>query len=976
MPSKVERLDVIDELATPDLWPDIRQREPSGEPEGPGQLLPARRLVAAIVALSVAAAGSLVAVRAFTGDEPNRPPTAPGAARIVFSGGGGDAHADLFSMNPDGSDVRQLTDTPGSEEQPAPSPDGSRLAFAVREPGDPTSYVIGAMDADGANRGEIAGTRLEPRNPVGDPAWSPDGSEIAFAAYGDGGGIYIAGVSGGRPRRLTSAGPPTIHVDSEPVWSPNGDAIAFIRWFIGDSDEPPAFEILEVSPSGGHATLIDRFPAPTQGSPDDNGEVRGLSWSPDGSQLAFATEGAILTIDADGGQPRELVSCEELGCDRGTDVFTDSTTWSFDGRRIAFTAWVNVSSARADPPVIYIATVSGDPATVTSTDVGGLFPAWQPVPAESEPSPSSSPPTILDFEPAPGWHVVTTDPSLVGSLGAQAWASNVPFTEDEESVGESNSFPDGWPDKTEEALPPDGIILVASYSIDSRNSLPPGRSFPERVLPLTIDDRPSTAYEGQDPDRALSVVNATVNGRYVSVRIVFGTGDPGPELVGEAQAELGRLIVAPPPETVSALDDFGLRMDLPDTWHGILFRWAVGEPTIHAATVPITDLYDGSSAREGLGPEDLFLVLSENHASAIHYEPVSLPVVIRPEDACPTCEILDNGTSPPPGHALFYRSLAAVGRQFDLFVEFGTSAPSAEQLARVNEVLATLEIDPPDNLPPPAESPLVAADAAVSVDLAAGWIAKDDPVPSSSAPHVVAAYGTWDFPTGGNCGPEPALGDLPTDGALVWVAEYADPGYAVTSTPLVPGSRSISRRRRLDGSAPPPRHRGCTCSVSPAASSRSTSRSVPMRPRRRSGSRAASSRAFGPSRRPECQRPADQGEPTSRWVREVGLRLRLAAERLGPVDPQAPKRVNAGSQYMLAKARPPIRSERQKSRSLRQGHSDGAVDGRRGSSEVGHIGQQHLTVDHGEGAGGAEPVATPSVLATPDRHDPRTAPCA
>jgi Tol biopolymer transport system component len=349
------------------------------------------------VALGVTAAGTLVVIRAFTGDEPNPPLTATGAGQIVFSGGGGDPQVDLFSMNPDGSDVRQLTDTPASEEQPAPSPDGSRLAFAVREPGDPTSYVIGVMDADGANRGAISGTRLEPHTPVGDPAWSPDGSEIAFAVYGDGGGIYVAGVDGGHPRRLTSAGPPTIHVDSEPVWSPNADAIAFIRWIIGDSDEPPAYEILKVAPSGGDATLIARFPAPTQGSPDDNAEVRGLSWSPDGSQLAFATEGAIFTIDADGGEPRELVSCEDLGCDSETDVFTDSTTWSFDGRRIAFTAWVNVPGAGADPPLIYIATVSGDPVTVTSTGVGGLFPAWQPVLAESSsPPPSPESPRVSD----------------------------------------------------------------------------------------------------------------------------------------------------------------------------------------------------------------------------------------------------------------------------------------------------------------------------------------------------------------------------------------------------------------------------------------------------------------------------------------------------------------------------------------------------------------------------------------------------
>jgi hypothetical protein len=41
---------------------------------------------------------------------------------------------------------------------------------------------------------------------------------------------------------------------------------------------------------------------------------------------------------------------------------------------------------------------------------------------------------------------------------------------------------------------------------------------------------------------------------------------------------------------------------------------------------------------------------------------------------------------------------------------------------------------------------------------------------------VVAGWGTWDFPEGGACGPEPALQALPADGAFVWVDEYADPG--------------------------------------------------------------------------------------------------------------------------------------------------------------------------------------------------------
>ena len=403
--------------------------------------------------------------------------------------------------------------------------------------------------------------------------------------------------------------------------------------------------------------------------------------------------------------------------------------------------------------------------------------------ADESPAPRDVP--LLDFEPAPGWNVVRTDPLDVDVLGVQAWAANVPFVEGDEPTARANSFPNGYPDETEESLPPDGIIILAQYPIQTRNPLPPSRSFLERTLPLTIDEQPSVQYEGQDPDRALSIVNGMVNERYVSVQVVFGTGDPSAALVREAEEELGRLIIAPPPTTTTAIDDFGLRADLPQSWHGILFSWGA-LPTLHAATVPIVDLYDGTSAREALGPNDLFLVLAENDAYAARYERVSLPVTIRPEDLCPTCEILDNGTSPPRGHSLFYRSFEIEGRQFDLFVEFGTSSPSAEQLARLNAVLETLHVDPSETPSPPTESPAVVAEAPVFVDVPPGWIEKTDPLPGTSAPRVVAAYGTWEFPIGGECGPEPALAELPADGALVWLVEHANPGNAGDFIELLP----------------------------------------------------------------------------------------------------------------------------------------------------------------------------------------------
>lgn len=398
-------------------------------------------------------------------------------------------------------------------------------------------------------------------------------------------------------------------------------------------------------------------------------------------------------------------------------------------------------------------------------------------PKPNESTPGAAP--VLDFEAAPGWNVVKSDPSIADLPGApQAWAANVPFEQGDLQPGVRNGYPGGDPEHTIRTLPADGIVVTADLPLETRNSLPPSRSFPERTLPLGLELPPSSSWEGQPrEDLSISGVNASVNGWWVSVTVIFGTKDPSNAQILEANDEVGRLILPPPPPTAEAFDEFGIQMDHPQGWYGSLTAWSASAPILEASTVPITDLYDGSTARKALGPNDLFMVLAEHDAAAIHYESVTLPVTIRLEDVCPTCEINDDGTSPPVDHTLFYRSFSTQSRQFDLWVEFGSGDVSATQLVKVNEVLATLQIDPSSSPPAPSENPASPAPRApVSVDLPTGWAEKTDPVSAALDPRVVAAYGTWDFPVGGACGPEPALAALPADGAFVWVDEYADPG--------------------------------------------------------------------------------------------------------------------------------------------------------------------------------------------------------
>lgn len=370
-----ERFRSLSRTGSPDLWSDIETREPR---QHPPERTPGSRLAAAVVALIVAIAGSLLAIRTFDRVDQGQPPLVSGQERIVFVGDGGDARTDLYSMLPDGSDVRRLTRTSPSEEEPVWSPDATEIAYSLRQEGEPASYVIGFMRADGSGRAEVAGTRLESRIPVGSPSWSPRDDAIVFAAFGEGGGIYVTPLGGDSAQRLTTAGPPTIRVDSDPVWSPDGRSIAFIRWILGDLDTPSEQQIVRMNADGSNLTTLARFPSDA-GSGTGDVEVGGLSWSPDGTRLAFTSLGNVYMLEIVGGEPETVVACESLGCGGGTNVLTDSTSWSPDGSRLAFTAWLDVPSNRAEPPMIYVADLATASATLFATGVGGLSPSWAPV---------------------------------------------------------------------------------------------------------------------------------------------------------------------------------------------------------------------------------------------------------------------------------------------------------------------------------------------------------------------------------------------------------------------------------------------------------------------------------------------------------------------------------------------------------------------------------------------------------------------
>ena len=264
--------------------------------------------------------------------------TAGLTGKIAFySNRGGDF--DIYVMNPDGSDVSQLTNNPADEYLPLWSPDGTRITFG-RCMG--TCDVV-VINADGS--GETVVT-----NDGFPGAWSPDGNRIAF---GRSDGIFVVNVDGSGLVRVA---------DPQFVtgWSPDG------RQLLLGNDGDGDFEIFALNLDGSGVTQL------TNNSAND-GSGR---WSPDGTRIAFSSnrDGPdldIFVMRANGDSVKQLTQ---------NGVGDDSPGWSPDGTRIAF------NSDRDGDEEIYAMNADGSGLTQLTFNEGFVDagPQFQRVPASND----------------------------------------------------------------------------------------------------------------------------------------------------------------------------------------------------------------------------------------------------------------------------------------------------------------------------------------------------------------------------------------------------------------------------------------------------------------------------------------------------------------------------------------------------------------------------------------------------------------
>ena len=253
----------------------------------------------------------------------------------------------LFGMNRDGTNQGRLTKEKGDPStstgllfqiEPAWSPDGGQIAFASRREG---SVDIFVMNADGTNTQRLTSTKLDDEHPT----WSPDGKRIAFGRSD--GHLYVMRADGSATKRLTESLDP----ESDPAWSPDGSSIAFIHRTPGT----PIREAWLMDADGGGAHRLTSLEAQSY-TP---------AWAPDSRSIAFASNDkskrfGIFTIGIDGKDLRRITSATS------SDSFEPS--WSADGNVIAFSR--DGSIVTVDP--------RGNEVVLTDPENNDSSPAWRP----------------------------------------------------------------------------------------------------------------------------------------------------------------------------------------------------------------------------------------------------------------------------------------------------------------------------------------------------------------------------------------------------------------------------------------------------------------------------------------------------------------------------------------------------------------------------------------------------------------------
>lgn len=240
-------------------------------------------------------------------------------------------------------EVTRVTNEPGVEFAPRPSPDGQWLLYSLYDPSlkPPQAYSISMVALKGTGKRLVAG----PAAVLG--AWLPDSKNIVYIMIASGKPLLVRTAAGGSGTTfITNA--PFGGDDAYPDVSPDGSTVAFHTYLQG------RYVLASVSINGASPTIYvpGNFP----------------KWHPSGNKLAFSRQvngkWQIFTLDLSTGQVTQLTS----GKDNNT-----FPSWSPDGN------WLTFQSDRSGTYQVYIMKEDGSSVTQLTRGEGSAYePAWGP----------------------------------------------------------------------------------------------------------------------------------------------------------------------------------------------------------------------------------------------------------------------------------------------------------------------------------------------------------------------------------------------------------------------------------------------------------------------------------------------------------------------------------------------------------------------------------------------------------------------
>jgi len=272
-------------------------------------------------------------------------------------------------------DAVQLTSEDTEEGSPAWNPDGTKIAYTIK---DENGISIWVMNSEGTNKKKLTSGNYPDWSPDGkkivyyskgvwvmnsdgsdqiffdkiggsSPDWSPDGTKIALSN----GDIWITDSDGANYQKITS----NTKDESWPDWSPDGTQIAYVIFHgeIGDND------IWVMNSDGSNQMELITLKKNGANQP---------AWSPDGTKIALVSglgifSGNIVVANADGTNLKEITKKKD-------NVRDSYPAWSPDGTKIAFkrTDWNDPEHIKTD---IFITPVTSDTSSTSTPGFGVIF---------------------------------------------------------------------------------------------------------------------------------------------------------------------------------------------------------------------------------------------------------------------------------------------------------------------------------------------------------------------------------------------------------------------------------------------------------------------------------------------------------------------------------------------------------------------------------------------------------------------------